>query len=938
MGYVVSQLQAVLSLEDKGFTSGMKNAQQETKKTKQEVESASSSFEKIGSSLSRIGSSLSIGVTAPLFALGRQAIKTATDFDSLKKGMIAVEGSSAAAERSIKRLEQSAKLPGLGLKEVQRGYINLRAAGQQADLATRSLEAFGNALATVGKGKSDLDGVILALTQIESKGKVSAEEINQLAERVPQIRQIMLSAFGTADTEVIQKAKISSRQFVEAIVGELEKLPKAAGGLQNDFDNAMDTISLSLDRLGSSLAPKAAAGLNFLADKVEKLSMAWDKLPKEQQDLYTTLGLGALAAGPATMLLGNLAQLAVNLNQLGISLGTVGRFGAVALPVLAAVMAFKPHWVAAGETADAEKSAKEGNAYVASSSLGQAITAKDEARTLQQYMGYLKKGQGAYEFFRANRGPGFDDIASLLDRELGPDRQSDSQFKVSQAIARLTEKANAAQKASTGLQAQAYKDSISGFFGQFKPSNLLKNSPKLNAAEIAEQRRQEEEARKEAERERKRLAEEARRHAENFARNTQEGRDELSLLTAPDDFTRQRRQASQKRRDDLKKMDKKLAEQIYQAELERIAKLEKEARQRALDDAMREFGKLLDPVGTVATILDKATEKAIETRKKKDEQIAKTREGIEAIGDRIAAKGLPFNYMLDPLRLDGQQLSPIEDLRVRAKETVSPTGGLGRDDHDLPESMRPYDLTLKQARERARRVDWHRRAYMAGEDTAGSIARSSGGFAYDMLSGRSAKDSGRRMKDSLVEALNQGAAKEIERVVARSITDPIAKAIEQGFDPVTGKLKGAISEALGSVTSTAAAVVSSAYALYGVMGRKKKFGIGSLLGGIAGFATGGPAGAMAGYNIGNALDNGDLVGAATGVLVTNFSQDAAHQPFKRPGAGASNNGQLGSGTYAMDHRSVVIHNTGWTVNSQADETRLVTNMARRVRVASVVGR
>ena len=37
MGYVVSQLQAVLSLEDKGFTSGMKRAREETQKTTKDV-------------------------------------------------------------------------------------------------------------------------------------------------------------------------------------------------------------------------------------------------------------------------------------------------------------------------------------------------------------------------------------------------------------------------------------------------------------------------------------------------------------------------------------------------------------------------------------------------------------------------------------------------------------------------------------------------------------------------------------------------------------------------------------------------------------------------------------------------------------------------------------------------------------------------------------
>src|SRR5690606_26404524 len=117
--------------------------------------------------------------------------------------------------------------------EAIQGSVNLQAAGFSADLARRSLMAFGNALATVGKGKADLDGVGLALSQIASKGKISAEEINQLSERVPQIRVAMKAAFGTSDTEQLQKMGIDATQFVEGVVAQLEKLPAVTGGINN---------------------------------------------------------------------------------------------------------------------------------------------------------------------------------------------------------------------------------------------------------------------------------------------------------------------------------------------------------------------------------------------------------------------------------------------------------------------------------------------------------------------------------------------------------------------------------------------------------------------------------------------------------------------------------------------------------------------------------
>lgn len=258
-----------------------------------------------GATLDGIGRKLTFGLTAPLTALGGAAVRSATEMDSLKRGLIAVAGSSDEAEKQLARLKEVAKLPGLGLKEAIQGSINLQAAGYSADLAERSLKAFGNALATVGKGKADLDGVILALGQIESKGKVSAEEINQIAERVPQIRKAMQAAFGTADTEVLQKANLSARQFVEGVTRELEKLPKVTGGARNAFENLSDTAQQSLEKIGVPILRTVIPAIDRMTPKVEGLANQFAGLSPQTQDTILALTGVGLAAGPLASILGN---------------------------------------------------------------------------------------------------------------------------------------------------------------------------------------------------------------------------------------------------------------------------------------------------------------------------------------------------------------------------------------------------------------------------------------------------------------------------------------------------------------------------------------------------------------------------------------------------------------------------------------------------------
>jgi tape measure domain-containing protein len=259
---------------------------------------AQASLDRVSASASATGRTLTLGLTAPVTAFGYAAIRTATQMDSLTRGLRTVAGSAEATQKQLVSLREVAKLPGLGFKEAVQGSINLQAAGFNAELAERSLKAFGNALATVGKGKSELDGVILALGQIESKGKVSAEEINQLAERVPQIRKAIIAAFGTADTEVLQKSKLTARQFVEGVVTQLEKLPAATGGAQNSFENLSDTAEQAMSKIGTAALKVAVPALDKLAPKIEAAGNAFDRLSPEAKDTALALGVVAIAAGP----------------------------------------------------------------------------------------------------------------------------------------------------------------------------------------------------------------------------------------------------------------------------------------------------------------------------------------------------------------------------------------------------------------------------------------------------------------------------------------------------------------------------------------------------------------------------------------------------------------------------------------------------------------
>lgn len=187
----------------------------------------------------------------------------------------------------LERLKKLAKEPGLGMDQVITASTNLQAIGMSAEGAEGLIREMGNALALVGKGKADMDGVTLALTQIAAKGKISAEEINQMAERLPQIRSLMQKAFGTADTEVLNKMGISAEEFFQKITEAAKELPRAAITTQEHLNNMSDAFlevkvaaGKAFAPIAEKLFPEISSSLQGLSEKMSEYSTTFDPIFK----------------------------------------------------------------------------------------------------------------------------------------------------------------------------------------------------------------------------------------------------------------------------------------------------------------------------------------------------------------------------------------------------------------------------------------------------------------------------------------------------------------------------------------------------------------------------------------------------------------------------------------------------------------------------------
>jgi len=248
--------------------------------------------------------------TAAFAGFASKALDAYAEVDSLQRGLTTMTGSVEEAVRQYERLQQVAKLPGLGdVTDVVTGTLNLQAVGFDAQFAERALIEVGNALAVVGKGQAELDGVTMALTQIASKGVVSAEEINQLAERLPQIRRLMTDAFGTSNTEAIQKMGIASEEFIRRLITQMGKLERATPSIRNSMDNLAAASKAGWADAGKAIAQNYMPAIEKAATMIENMASSgafksiadeWSKIfGGGNEDFFVTTASYVFAVGQA---------------------------------------------------------------------------------------------------------------------------------------------------------------------------------------------------------------------------------------------------------------------------------------------------------------------------------------------------------------------------------------------------------------------------------------------------------------------------------------------------------------------------------------------------------------------------------------------------------------------------------------------------------------
>ena len=171
----------------------------------------------------------------------RQQLGTVTDYsariDKLQIALRGIVGSQAAYTQAMAAAASVTRDLNIPQENAIQAMTQLSAAvkgagGTVSDSAF-AFRAVSEAVKATGGNAEQADGALLALTQVFSKGKVSAEELNQIAERLPGTFVLFAKAAGMTGPQLqkaLQDGKVGLNdlmKFLQLISSEYGQIGRA---------------------------------------------------------------------------------------------------------------------------------------------------------------------------------------------------------------------------------------------------------------------------------------------------------------------------------------------------------------------------------------------------------------------------------------------------------------------------------------------------------------------------------------------------------------------------------------------------------------------------------------------------------------------------------------------------------------------------------------
>ena len=264
-------------------------------------------FKAFGAAVAPVAATIA-AATASFGFMGKAALDATLEMDRLKKAYTSIMGSDKASTTQLDYIYGVTQKLGLQFQstaEAAKGFF-ASSVGTPLEKDMKSIfEGVVSAGAALALSKDQISGVFIALSQIASKGKLSMEEVHQIAERFPGTFEIIAKALKVPRDELfklIETGTVTSGMLSDLGNAWKEKYGDAAIEASKGVQGALNKLSTEWELYKASLmdSDTAVAGINAVRGALEGIKDAGEFIGDNSAGI-ASLGVFAAAVGAVTV-------------------------------------------------------------------------------------------------------------------------------------------------------------------------------------------------------------------------------------------------------------------------------------------------------------------------------------------------------------------------------------------------------------------------------------------------------------------------------------------------------------------------------------------------------------------------------------------------------------------------------------------------------------
>jgi len=227
----------------RGIAKSLEGLDTKTKTLSSAFKRFESTLVSVSAKIAKLGAALSATLGAATSTLGYAMVRTNAQFEKFQITLTTLYKDGNKAKQVLDSIMDFAAKTPFQIDQLTRAWVQMKAMGLEPNL--QMLKDIGDAVAALGGTQEVFEGIVRALGQIQAKGKVSAEELMQLAERGVPVFEILQEKLGLTK-EQLQNIGAEGIEASKAIQALLE-------GMRERFGGNMERMSRSWEGMISNL-------------------------------------------------------------------------------------------------------------------------------------------------------------------------------------------------------------------------------------------------------------------------------------------------------------------------------------------------------------------------------------------------------------------------------------------------------------------------------------------------------------------------------------------------------------------------------------------------------------------------------------------------------------------------------------------------------------